>query len=55
MSDGSLTVLPRTRSTWCCAGGPATSGPPSPWFNDYLYSASDFWPWFAELCTALME
>jgi hypothetical protein len=45
MSHGSLPLLQRTRLTWCYAGGPATSDPRSPWFNDCLYIASNFWQW----------
>ncbi len=45
MSNGSLTLLHRTRLTWCYAGGPATSDARSPWFNDCLYIASNFWQW----------
>ena len=43
MSNGSLTLLQRTRLTWCYAGGPATSDARSPWFNDCLYIGSNFW------------
>jgi len=45
MSNASLTLLQRTRLTWCYAGGPATSDARSPWFNDCLYIASNFWQW----------
>ena len=43
--QASLTLLQRTRLTWCYAGGPATSDARSPWFNDCLYIASNFWQW----------
>ena len=53
MSNGSLTLLQRTRLIWCCAGGPATSDARSPWFNDAVHSIELLA--VAQSCTALME
>jgi hypothetical protein len=38
-------LIHRWRPTRCPAGGPATSGARSPWFNNCPHIASNFWQW----------